>query len=220
MQPLEPERLSHRAQLLEEGVHRPERRVVRLVRVAPAELVVEDDAPPLLRQGAQALERVVRAPGPAVQREQRQATGRFHVADDAVPGLELTERKTAFHARILAITIRGVVDSWRRYKRDLSESEDRPVSRWTVLRPKQVSQRDLLIPTSADRLKLLGACLACGFGLSVLWIYFPMLMVSIALDRDFGFWKWAVMGGFGAVAGSRSSAMRSADEQRYWDSLG
>jgi hypothetical protein len=155
-----------------------------------------------------------------VQHEQRQATGRFHVADDAVPGLELTERKTAFHARILAITIRGVVDSWRRYKRDLSESEDRPVSRWTVLRPRQVSQRDLLIPTSADRLKLLGACLACGFGLSVLWIYFPMLMVSIALDRDFGFWKWAVMGGFGAVAGVALFGYAVSDEQRYWDSLG
>ncbi len=118
------------------------------------------------------------------------------------------------------ITIRGVVDSWRRYKRDLSESEDRPVSRWTVLRPKQVSQRDLLIPTSADRLKLLGACLACGFGLSVLWIYFPMLMVSIALDRDFGFWKWAVMGGFGAATGVALFGYAVSDEQRYWDSLG
>jgi len=155
-----------------------------------------------------------------VQHEQRQATGCFYVAGDAVPGLELTERKTAFHTRILAITIRGVVDSWRRYKRDLSESEDRPVSRWTVLRPKQVSQRDLLIPTSADRLKVLGACLACGAGLSVLWIYFPMLMVSIALDRDFGFWLWAVMGGFAAVTGLALFGYAVSDDRRYWDSLG
>jgi hypothetical protein len=113
-----------------------------------------------------------------------------------------------------------MVESWRRYKRDLSESEDRPVSRWSVLRPKQVSQRDLLIPTSADRLKLLGACLACGAGLSVLWIYFPMLMISIALDHDFGFWKWAVMGGFAALMGLALFGYAVSDEQKYWDSLG
>jgi hypothetical protein len=111
-----------------------------------------------------------------------------------------------------------VVDSWRRYKRDLTEAEDRP-ARWSTLRPKQVSQRDLLIPVSRHRAKLLAACLFCGFGLSVLWVFFPLLTVSIALDRNLGAWNWAIMGGFAAVAGLALYAYSVADEQKYWDSL-
>jgi hypothetical protein len=111
-----------------------------------------------------------------------------------------------------------VVDSWRRYKRDLTEAEDRP-TRWSALRPKQVSQRDLLIPVSRHRAKLFTACLFCGAGLSVLWVYFPMLMLSIALDHDFGIWKWTVMGGFAAFTGLALYVYSAADEQKYWDSL-
>lgn len=112
-----------------------------------------------------------------------------------------------------------MVDSWRRYKRDLTEAEDRPAARWSVFRPKQVSQRDLLIPVSGHRLKLFVACLLCGAGLSVLWVYFPLLMVSIMLDDDFGVWGWTVMGGFAAFAGLALYLYAAADEQKYWDSL-
>ena len=111
-----------------------------------------------------------------------------------------------------------MVDSWRRYKRDLTEAQDRP-ARWSPLRPKQVSQRDLLIPISRHRAKLLAACLFCGAGLSVLWIYFPLLMLSIALDHEFGNWKWTAMAGFAAVVGLALFVYASADEQKYWDSL-
>jgi len=111
-----------------------------------------------------------------------------------------------------------MVDSWRRYKRDLTEAEDRP-TRWSALRPKQVSQRDLLIPGAADRLKLLAACLFCGAGLSVLWVYFPLLTVSIALDRSFGAWLWTAMGGFAGAVTLLLFAWASANEERYWESL-
>ena len=111
-----------------------------------------------------------------------------------------------------------MVDSWRRYKRDLTEAEDRP-TRWSALRPKQVSQRDLLIPTSRHRGKLLAACLFCGFGLSVLWVYFPLLTVSIVLDRSLGVWNWAIIGVFAAVAALALYVYAAADERRYWDSL-
>jgi len=111
-----------------------------------------------------------------------------------------------------------VVDSWRRYKRDLTEEQDRP-ARWRVLRPSQVSQRDLLIPGSRHRLKLFLACLFCGAGLSVLWVYFPLLMISIALDRNFGIWKWTVLGGFAAIAALALYLYAAADEEKYWDSL-
>ncbi len=111
-----------------------------------------------------------------------------------------------------------MVDSWRRYKRDLSEAEDRP-ARWSALRPSLVSQRDLLIPASRHRLKLFAACLFCGAGLSVLWFYFPLLMISIALDRNFGSWVWTGMGAFAALVTLVLFAWASANEQRYWESL-
>ena len=111
------------------------------------------------------------------------------------------------------------VDGWRRYQRDLSQAEDRPAVRWSVLRPKQVNQSDLVLP-AGGRLRLLAACLVCGAGLSVLWIYFPMLMISIAWNHDFGFWKWTVMGGFAALTSLVLFGYAVADEQKYWDSLG
>lgn len=111
-----------------------------------------------------------------------------------------------------------MVDSWRRYKRDLTEAEDRP-TRWSALRPKQVSQRDLLIPVGHHRAKLFAACLFCGFGLSVLWFYFPMLMLSIAIDHEFGAWKWIATAGFAASIGLTLYLYSAADEQKYWNAL-
>jgi hypothetical protein len=112
-----------------------------------------------------------------------------------------------------------VVDSWRRYKRDLTAAEDRPAARWSVFRPKQVSQSDLLIPVGRDRVKLFAACLFCGAGLSVLWVYFPLLMVSIALNESFGAWLWIGMAGFGGLVALALFAWASANEKRYWESL-
>ena len=112
-----------------------------------------------------------------------------------------------------------MVDSWRRYKRDLTEAQDRPAARWSPLRPKQVSQRDLLIPVDRHGVKLFAACLFCGFGLSVLWVFFPLLLVSIALDRSLGVWNWAIIGGFTAFAGLALYLYAAADERKYWDSL-
>jgi hypothetical protein len=92
VQPLEPEPVKNRAQLLEERLDRPERRVVGPRGVAAPELVVEDDPPTLSREGAEPFERSVRAAGPAVQAEQRQPPGGLAVADEAVGGLPAAER--------------------------------------------------------------------------------------------------------------------------------
>ncbi len=63
--PVEPERLSHGGDLLDEGVHDPQGRIVRVVGTAAPELVVEDDrAPALIGQGCQVLQVVMGQPGP------------------------------------------------------------------------------------------------------------------------------------------------------------
>ena len=48
----------------------------------------------------------------------------------------------------------------------------------------KVKQRDLLLPMYADRLVLLGACLVCGICFSVLWVYFPELVVAVDGGRS------------------------------------
>jgi hypothetical protein len=69
--PLEPEPVPDALHLLDEGLDRPEARVVRPRGPAAAELVEEDDAPSLLGERCQRRQRQVRAARPAVQREQR-----------------------------------------------------------------------------------------------------------------------------------------------------
>jgi hypothetical protein len=56
--------------------------------------------------------------------------------------------------------------------------------------PTPIDQADLLIPTSADRLLLLGACLVCGACISVLWGYFPLFLLSVVTGVTFGGWLW------------------------------
>lgn len=57
--------------------------------------------------------------------------------------------------------------------------------------PKRIDQADLLIPTSADRLVLLGACLVCGACISILWGYFPLFLITVLAGVSFGGWLWS-----------------------------
>jgi hypothetical protein len=55
-----------------------------------------------------------------------------------------------------------------------------------------VTRRDLLIPTSVDRVVLLGACLVCGICLSVFWVYLPAFLITPFVGQLDG-WLWATM---------------------------
>jgi hypothetical protein len=57
--------------------------------------------------------------------------------------------------------------------------------------PARIAQSDLLIPTSADRLLLLGACLVCGVCISVLWGYVPLFLFTVLTGVSFGGWLWS-----------------------------
>jgi hypothetical protein len=83
----------------------------------------------------------------------------------------------------------------------------------------KISQRDLLVPLNPSRLKLLGACALCGAGLSVLWVYFPVLLVTIPLNAHIGLWLWLAMAAFAAVATLALFLYASAKEEEYLDEL-
>jgi hypothetical protein len=114
---------------------------------------------------------------------------------------------------------------WRRAHRlrrdaerfDLRDPDVEPKG-WKRTRHK-ISQRDLLVPLSANRLKLLGACTVCGLGLALLWAYFPLLMVAIMLNERFSRWHWAGIGAFAAVVTVALFRYASAEEEKEVRSL-
>jgi hypothetical protein len=114
---------------------------------------------------------------------------------------------------------------WRRAYRlrrdaerfDLRDPDVEPKG-WKRTRHK-ISQRDLLVPLSASRLKLLGACTVCGCGLSLLWVYFPILLVTIPLDAHIGLWLWGSMAVFASVATVVLFLYASAREEEYLEEL-
>jgi len=129
------------------------------------------------------------------------------------------------------------VEWWRSYRPEQEEKAGRPElfdperqpKRWNrasldlnthPLHPfPNVRQRDLLVPLHADRLKLFGACLVCGAGLSVLWVYFPLMFVAIPLNANLGFWPWVAMGAFTALITIGLYLYASAREKHYAESL-
>lgn len=116
-------------------------------------------------------------------------------------------------------------DVWRRAYRlrrdaerfDLRDPDQEPKG-WKRTRHK-ISQRDLLIPLSPSRLTLFGACAVCGAGLAVLWVYFPLLLVAIALDRPFAGWEWIGLGAFAAAVTVALFLYASAKEEGYLEEL-
>jgi hypothetical protein len=83
----------------------------------------------------------------------------------------------------LKLADRGSSKGWARASIRLNTKPDRL--------PKRIDQADLLIPTSADRLVLFGACLVCGACISVLWGYFPLFLITVLAGVSFGGWLWS-----------------------------
>jgi hypothetical protein len=92
--PVEPERLPDRPQLVEEELDGPEIRVVRPVGGTAPELVVDHEPPPVLRKLLERLEIPVARPGTAVEADERNAA---IGPDVAVPGMEPAKRDAPLH---------------------------------------------------------------------------------------------------------------------------
>ncbi|HEV8603338.1 MAG TPA: hypothetical protein VGQ68_08095 [Gaiellaceae bacterium] len=82
-----------------------------------------------------------------------------------------------------------------------------------------IGQPDLLLPTGADRLLLLGACLVCGACLSVFWVYLPLFMVTVLADVSLGSWLWLSMGGMTLASGLLLFSLAVGRERKYPETL-
>ena len=85
--------------------------------------------------------------------------------------------------------------------------------------PARMGQVDLLIPTSADRLLLLGACLVCGVCISVLWGYVPLFLFTVLAGVSFGGWLWTSLTAAALGSALMLFAIAVKRERGYAESL-
>ena len=58
---------------------------------------------------------------------------------------------------------------------------------------RRVKQRDLLLPADHNPFRLLGACVVCGVCASILYVWIPLLLVTIGLSRPIGPRIWLIV---------------------------
>jgi len=58
---------------------------------------------------------------------------------------------------------------------------------------RRVKQRDLLLPADHNPFRLLGACVVCGICASILYVWMPLLLVTIGLSRPIGPRIWFIV---------------------------
>ena len=58
---------------------------------------------------------------------------------------------------------------------------------------RRVKQRDLLLPADHNPLRLFGACVICGVCASILYVWLPLLLVTIGLSRPIGPRIWLIV---------------------------
>ena len=58
---------------------------------------------------------------------------------------------------------------------------------------RRVKQRDLLLPADHNPFRLLGACVICGVCASILYVWIPLLLVTIGLSRPIGPRIWLIV---------------------------
>jgi membrane protein YdbS with pleckstrin-like domain len=58
---------------------------------------------------------------------------------------------------------------------------------------RRVKQRDLLLPADHNPFRLLGACVVCGVCASILYVWMPLLLVTVGLSRPIGPRIWLIV---------------------------
>ena len=54
-------------------------------------------------------------------------------------------------------------------------------------------QRHLLLPAHHNPLRLLGACVVCGLCAAILYVWMPLMLVTIGLSRPIGPRMWLIV---------------------------
>lgn len=82
-------------------------------------------------------------------------------------------------------------------------------------RKRGIRPRDLLLPAHHSRLKLLGACIACGISASILYVWMPLLFFSIVLNKRIGPQIWLIVLAAALVASTVLFVLASRQMARY-----
>jgi hypothetical protein len=80
---------------------------------------------------------------------------------------------------------------------------------------RRLRQRDLLLPAHHSVLRLLGACAACGVCISLLYVWTPLMVVAIMLNRPLEPWFWIVVGTAAVLAAVVLFALSVRQMARY-----
>ena len=80
---------------------------------------------------------------------------------------------------------------------------------------RRVRQRDLLLPAHHSSLKLLGACGVCGICAALLYVWMPLMLVTIALSRPIGPRIWLIVLGAAVLVGVVLFIFASKQMERY-----
>lgn len=80
---------------------------------------------------------------------------------------------------------------------------------------RRLRQRDLLLPAHHSPLRLLGACAACGACISLLYVWTPLMIVAIAINRPLEPWFWIIVVTAAIVAGIVLFALSVRQMARY-----
>jgi predicted permease len=99
------------------------------------------------------------------------------------------------------------VRSWDRASFELNTA---PVKRRGGIRP-----RDVLLPAHHNRLKLLGACIACGISASILYVWMPLLFFSILVNKRIGPQIWLIVLAAACIASTVLFVLASRQMARY-----
>lgn len=80
---------------------------------------------------------------------------------------------------------------------------------------RRVLQRDLLLPAHHSRLRLLGACVVCGFCIALLYVWTTMMLVALVLNESMGRTFWVIVLGAAVVTSAVLYALASRQMARY-----
>lgn len=85
----------------------------------------------------------------------------------------------------------------------------------SVRRRGGIRPRDVLLPAHHSRLRLLGACAACGVSISILYVWIPLLFFTIALNKPIGPQIWLFVLAAAVVSATVLYVLASRQMARY-----